>query len=245
MPKQTADFLTHHVSSGWLDIGAHRVHYLKSGSGPPVVLLHGGASDSRDWLGTMAALSGRFTFFAPDIIGFGQSDRKEAGYYLSDFTDFAVAFIDRLGVDRPAVVGHSFGARVGLDVALLHPEKVSKLVLIDAAGLGRVTRFGSALMTGFWGLRRFLRRRQPYPRFLSRDGDDPDWACLEELPRLKTPTLLVWKRGDPYLPVAIARRAARLIPGACLEVLPGYGHAPHKQDTKAFVRLLGDFLGPG
>jgi pimeloyl-ACP methyl ester carboxylesterase len=231
------------VASLRLDVSGHRVHYLKSGGGPPVLLLHGGASDSRDWLGTMAALSGRFTFYAPDIIGFGQSGRKEAGYYLSEFTDFALDLIGRLALDGLAVVGHSLGARIGLDVALRQPEKVSKLVLIDAAGLGKVTRFGSALMTVFWGLRQLLRRPQPYPRFLHHEGDDPDWACLAELPTLKTPTLLVWKRLDPYLPVAIARRAARLIPGARLEVLPGYGHAPHKQDTKTFVRLLGDFLG--
>ena len=219
------------------------MHCLRSGDGPAVLLLHGGASDSRDWLATMAALSGRFTFYAPDMIGFGRSDRKEAGYYLADFTDFAAGLIDRLGLDRPAVVGHSFGARVGLDVALLHPEKVGKLVLIDAAGLGKVTRFGSALMTGFWALRQALRRPQPYPRFLTRDGDDPDWVCLAELPALKAPTLLVWKRYDPYLPLAIARRAAGLIPGARLAVVPGYGHAPHKQDTAAFARLLVDFLG--
>jgi pimeloyl-ACP methyl ester carboxylesterase len=231
------------VSSHWLDIGDHRVHYLKSGGGPPVLLLHGGASDSRDWLGTMAALPGRYSFYAPDIIGFGRSERKETGYYLSDFSDFAAALIDRLELERPAVVGHSFGARVGLGVALRHPEKVSKLVLIDAAGLGKVSGFGSALLTGFWRLRWALHRPQPYPRFLSREGDDPDWACVAELPGLQTPTLLVWKRGDLYLPVANARRAARLIPRARLVVLPGFGHAPHKQDTAAFARLLGEFLG--
>jgi pimeloyl-ACP methyl ester carboxylesterase len=230
------------IASLWMEVSGHRVHYLKSGSGPAVVLLHGGASDSRDWLPTMAALSGRFTFYAPDIIGFGQSQRKESGYYLDEFTDFAIELIDRLGLERPAIAGHSFGARVGLDVALLHPEKVSKLVMVDAAGLGRVSRLGSALMTGFWGLRQVLRRRQPYPRFLSREYDDPSWACLEELPSLKTPTLIIWKSHDLYLPAANGRQAARLIPGARLEVLPGWGHAPHRHNTAIFVKLLADFL---
>ena len=230
------------IESLWLDVSGQRVHCLKSGVGPAVLLLHGGASDARDWLGTMAALSGRFTFYAPDMIGFGRSHRKEAGYYLSDFTDFVAELVDKLGIGRPAVVGHSFGGRVGLDLALRHPEKVDKLVLIDAAGLGKVTRFGSALMTCFWALRQVLRRPQPFPRFLTRDGDDPDWVCLAELPALQAPTLLVWKHYDPYLPVAIARRAAGRIPGARLEVLPGYGHAPHKEGTPAFAGLLADFL---
>ena len=230
------------IASLWMEVSGHRVHYLKSGSGPAVLLLHGGASDSRDWLPTMAALSGRYTFYAPDIIGFGLSQRKDSGYYLDEFTEFAVELIDKLGLERPALAGHSFGARVGLDVALLHPEKLSKLVMVDAAGLGRVSRMGSALQTGLWGLRQVLHRRQPYPRFLNREYDDPSWACLEELPSLKTPTLIIWKSHDPYLPIANGRQAARLIPGARLEVLPGWGHAPHRSKNGVFVGLLADFL---
>ncbi len=230
------------VASLWTEASGHRVHYLRSGSGPAVLLLHGGASDSRDWLPTMAALSGRYTFYAPDIIGFGQSQRRESGYYLDEFTDFVVDLIDRLGLERPAVAGHSFGARVGLDVALLHPEKISTLVMVDAAGLGQVSRMGSFLLTGLGRLKQVLHLRQPYPRFLTREYDDPSWACLEELPTMKTPTLIIWKHHDPYLPVANGRQAARLIPGARLEVLPGWGHAPHKQETAVFVKLLADFL---
>jgi pimeloyl-ACP methyl ester carboxylesterase len=242
MSKQAAE-TTAGVASLWMEVSGHRVHYLKSGNGPAVLLLHGGASDSRDWLPTMAALSGCYTFFAPDIIGFGQSQRKESGYYLDEFTDFVLELIDKLGLERPAVAGHSFGARVGLDVALLHPEKVSKLVMVDAAGLGQVSRLGSALMTVFWGLRQVFRQRQPYPRFLNREDEDPSWACLPELPTLKTPTLIIWKSNDPYLPSANGRQAARLIPGARLEMLPGWGHAPHRSKNGVFVRLLADFLG--
>ncbi len=242
MDIQSLDIKTKDVTSFWLNVSGHRVHCLKSGSGPAVLLLHGGASDGRDWLSTMAALPVHFTFYAPDIIGFGKSDRRESGYYVSDFTDFVVNLIDQLEIERPAVVGHSFGARVGLDLALQYPEKVNKLVLVDAAGLGKVTRFGTILLTGFWGLRQILRRPQPYPRFLTRDGDDPNLACLEELQALQTPTLLVWKRFDPYVPLVNARRAASLIPRARLEIVPGYGHAPHKQETRTFVRLLRGFL---
>jgi pimeloyl-ACP methyl ester carboxylesterase len=226
----------------WLEVSGQRVHCLKSGTGPVLLLLHGGASDARDWLPTMAALRERFTCYAPDMIGFGESERRPEGYYLSDFTDFAAEIIEKLGLGRPDLVGHSFGGRVALDVALLHPEKVRRLVLVDAAGLGKVSRLGSGLLTAFGRLRQVLGRRQPYPRFLSRDGDDPDWACLTELPTLRTPTMLIWKAHDPYLPLANGRKAAALIPGARLEVLPGYGHAPHKQATAAFVKLVEAFL---
>ena len=57
------------------------------------------------------------------------------------------------------------------------------------------------------------------------------------------PTLLVWQRFDPYFPLRQIRRAAGLLPRAELAVLPGYGHAPHKHNTGAFLRVLRSYLG--
>ncbi len=225
-----------------LEVRGHRTYYLKAGSGPPVVLLHGGASDSRDWLGTMAALAGRFTLYAPDLIGFGRSDRKEDGYYLSDFIEFTEEFIETLGLDSPDIVGHSFGGRVAAGVAVRDRVRVRRLVLVDASGLGKISGFGSALFTGFWALRKLLRQPQPFPRFLAKEGEDYNYIGEDALRSLEAATLLIWKRYDPYMPVSLARRAERLIPGARLEVLPGYGHAPHGQNSVAFNHLLLEFL---
>jgi pimeloyl-ACP methyl ester carboxylesterase len=230
------------IESRQLEIRGHRIHYLQAGGGPPVVLLHGGASDSRDWRGTMAALAGRFTLYAPDFIGFGRSDRKQEGYYLSDFIDFTEEFITGLGLENPDLVGHSFGGRVAAGVAVGKRVNVRRMVLVDASGLGKISGFGNALFTGFWALRKLLGRPQPFPRFLARDGEDYNWVGEAELRGLRSATLLIWKRYDPYMPVSLARRALELIPGARLEVLPGYGHAPHGQNSAAFNRLLLDFL---
>jgi pimeloyl-ACP methyl ester carboxylesterase len=225
-----------------LDIANHRAFYRKAGTGPPVVLVHGGASDSGDWLKTMAALAGRYTLYAPDLIGYGQSGRKEEGYYLSDFSDFLLEFVEALQIENPVLVGHSFGARVCLEAALEDQERFKKLVLIDAAGFGRITWSGSWLMTLFWALRRLMRKPQPYPRFLTREGETTAWLCTDELHRLNLPTLLVWKRFDPYMPLSQGRLAEKLIPGARLVVIPGFGHAPHKKDPETFNRLLLEFL---
>ncbi len=225
-----------------LNVNGYRAHYLKAGSGQPVVLVHGGASDSRDWYGTINALSHRYTLYAPDLIGFGKNERNEKGYYLSDFSDFLTGFIKSLQLEKPVLVGHSFGARVCLDVALRDNQSAVKLVLIDASGLGNISRFGSALFTFFWALRKLLRQPQPHPTFLPREGDDYNHVGTNKLAGLATPTLLVWKSLDPYMPVSNARQAAKLIPDARLEILPGYGHAPQQQNREAFVRLLLDFL---
>lgn len=224
------------------DVNSYRAHYLKAGTGPPVVLLHGGASDSRDWLPTIAALSPRYTLYAPDLLGFGQNERNSEGYYLSEFSSFIVGFLEALGLERPALAGHSFGGRVCLDIALKQPEKISKLVLADAAGLGNVSRFGTFMLTGFWVARKVFRIEQPFPKFLAREGDDPSRTCLDELPKIKVPTLIIWKRYDHYYPVSIARRAAELIPRARLVIVPGLGHAPHGRTRDEFNKHLQEFL---
>jgi pimeloyl-ACP methyl ester carboxylesterase len=191
----------------------------------------------------MNNLAHGYSLYAPDLIGFGQSDRNQDGYYLSDFSDFILGFVETLGLERLFLVGHSLGARICLEVALQHPEKVRKLVLVDASGLGKVSRLGNVILTGFWAIRKLLRHQQPYPKFLAREGEDLQWLCLDELPKLRIPTLLIWKRHDIYLPLAIARQAEKLIPDAKLAVLPGFGHAPHGQNKEAFNNLLLDFLG--
>jgi pimeloyl-ACP methyl ester carboxylesterase len=242
MPQKITKEIPPGIESLSLAVNGRRTHYFKAGVGPPIVLLHGGASDSRDWLKTMAALSHRFTFYAPDLPGFGRNDRKETGYYLDDFIESIEDFITALDLDIPAIAGHSFGGRVGAGVAIRQRVKVKKLVLIDTAGFGSFTRLGSWLMAFFWALRRVFRKRQPSPRFLVRDGEDYSWLCLDDLSALKIPVLAVWKAFDPYFPVSLARRAKMLMPGMRLEIFPGFGHAPNKQHNQAFNALLLDFL---
>ncbi len=222
--------------------GAYQAHYLKAGSGPAIVLIHGGASDSRDWLPTMAALSNHYGLYALDLIGYGESDNPKSGYYLSDFAKFTLEFIQALHLDAPVLVGHSLDGRVALEIGLRYPETVGKLVLIDNLGFGRMGRYGSILTTLAWAVRKLLRQPQPYPTFLKDEGERTNWVCVDELPGLKVPTLIVWKRWEPYFPLPMAAEAERLIPGARLVVVPGYGHAPHKQKNNPFSNLLLGFL---
>lgn len=223
-------------------VNGSRAHYLKAGSGPPIILFHGGASDSRDWLDTMEALAHSYTLHAPDMIGFGQSEKSRPGYYLSDFTEFAAGFIDRLGHDSQVLVGHSLGGRVCLDIALRYPEKVSHLVLIDTVGFGQLARWGMYIGAFMYWLRKVLRMPQPYPRYFKQMHEDRQWMCLDMLPQLNVPTLLVWNERDPYYSVSQAARAAELIPDVRLEIFPGYGHAPHVKSRERFNDLLLGFL---
>ncbi len=223
-------------------VGNQQTHYLKAGSGPPVVFLHGGASDSRDWFVTMSNLPPAYSLYAPDLIGFGQNSVKNGGYYLSDLVDFTFEYIKVMHLDQTVLVGHSLGGRVCLDIALRHPEIVKKLVLIDTVGFGKLARWGLFLGAAAWSIRGLLGMKQPYPRFLRKKDEDRDWLCLESLPNLKVPTLIVWNRRDPYYSVDGAIKAKELIPDSRLEVFPSRGHSPHLQNSELFNGLLLNYL---
>ena len=225
-----------------LKTGGDVIYYRKAGTGPPILFLHGGACESSDWVETMGALSDRFTSYAPDLLGYGLSDRNKDGYVLGDFVDSTMTFMETLGIETCDIVGHSLGARIGLEVAMRDPEKVLKLVLIDAAGFSPLALWGRFLATLAWAVRGALRRPQPYPRFLREDGADPHWRCLDKLPGLQADTLIVWNRRDPYYSVNGAFKAQKMISRAELRVLPGYGHAPHRTQRESFNEILLEFL---
>jgi len=105
----------------------------------------------------MAAFSTTHTLYAPNLAGYGSSDRNKDGYRLSDFVESTVEFLRTLGVDSAVMVGHSLGGRIGLEIALLHPQMVSRLVLIDTAGFSKLGRLGSFLGSAAWSLRRLMR----------------------------------------------------------------------------------------
>ncbi|MBM4445324.1 MAG: alpha/beta hydrolase [Chloroflexi bacterium] len=233
------------VESLRVRVGDHAIHLRRTGSGSPVLLLHGGANDSSDWVETMSLFSREYSLYAPDLVGYGLSDRKDAGYCLSDFSEATLALIRQLGLSSLSLVGHSLGGRVCLEVAIRHPEMVRRLVLIDTAGFSRLTRLGGFLGMAAWGVRRVLKRPQPYPKIVMENGAYGHWMCLEELPGLRVPTLIVWSHIDPYYPLSGALRAVKLMPQARLEVFSGYGHAPHRADKDRFHGLLREFLSQG
>jgi pimeloyl-ACP methyl ester carboxylesterase len=93
-----------------------------------------------------------------------------------------------------------------------------------------------------YGTRKALRRPQPFPKLKRERGEDRSWRCVDRLTSLKLPTLVIWKRRDPYFALSGALKAVRLIPKVRLEVFSGWGHAPHVQQRSTFNNLLLEFL---
>ena len=104
------------------------------GSGPAVVLLHAGVADRRMWDAVTPALAHTFRVIRPDLRGFGETPMPPPGEY-ADAHDVD-ALLASLGVPDAAVVGSSFGGRVAMELAMLHPARVSSLVLLCPAYRG-------------------------------------------------------------------------------------------------------------
>jgi pimeloyl-ACP methyl ester carboxylesterase len=122
-----------------VDAGGVKTNYLEAGSGPTVVLIHGsgpGVTSYANWRLVLPALSERFRVLAPDMAGFGFSDRPEnAVYGLDLWADQVVGFLDVLDLRQVSLVGNSFGGAIALRVATRHPDRIDKMVLMGSMGV--------------------------------------------------------------------------------------------------------------
>ena len=120
-------------------VGSIRTNYLTAGSGTPVILLHGsgpGVTGYANWRLLLPRLATRFRVIAPDIVGFGYTDRpRDFDYTLDNWVAFVTQLLDALSIERAHFVGNSFGGALSLALAARHPERVERLVLMGAAGL--------------------------------------------------------------------------------------------------------------
>lgn len=123
-----------------IDVGGVLTHYHDVGTGEPVLLLHGsgpGVSAWANWQHNIPVLAQRYRVIAPDIVGFGYTQRPADVYYsLGTWVDHVWAFLSALGIEKTSLVGNSLGGRIGLDMARQHPERLDRLVLMGAPGVG-------------------------------------------------------------------------------------------------------------
>jgi pimeloyl-ACP methyl ester carboxylesterase len=122
------------MNEAFLATSELRLHYLDhAGEGPPLILLHGLSSNAHVFDGIAARMSPRRRLLSLDLRGRGLSDKPAAGYRMADHAGDVLALLDAHGLDRATVIGHSFGGLLAYYLAARHPERVERLVVIDAA----------------------------------------------------------------------------------------------------------------
>lgn len=118
----------------FLDWNGRSIYYVEKGQGEPLILIHGFGSSHFTWSRVMDQMSQHYRVIAPDLLGFGYSDKPDVQYNMDLFTRQIVFMMRELKIDSAYVGGNSMGGRITLHLAYLAPQRVKKMLLLDAAG---------------------------------------------------------------------------------------------------------------
>jgi pimeloyl-ACP methyl ester carboxylesterase len=258
-------------ASGFAEVNGTKLYYEAAGSGPAVVLVHGGLVDSRLWDDQMGPLSKSFRVVRYDLRGYGKSAQPSGQYWP---TEDLRALLDFLKIEKATVVGLSLGGIVAADFALEHPERVERLVFVGAGLRGDRQPPDEKSMAAYRALlgegpekyfETFLKadllsglRERPQARERMRAmmldnhkglaqiraglPQSPEPPTNERLGRIKFPALVVIGSLDSRNLLNIADTLAAGIPGARKVVIQGASHHPPVETPAEFNRVLLDFL---
>jgi len=250
----------------YLELAGGRVHLLRGGEGEPLLFLHA-AGGAGTWLEFHRLLARGFEVIAPDHPGFGGSDEFAEADGMDDLVFHYLDVMDGLGLDRPHVVGASFGGWIAAELAVAAPRRVGSLVLLSAAGLRLpdhpvadlfLMPPGQLVATLYHDLAIAASQfpAEPDLDFVLAQYRDLaalarfSWAPFLSNPKLErrlhritARTLVVVPSDDRLVPVAHGRRYAERIPGARFAEIANCGHAMHVERPEEFAEITAAFLG--
>jgi pimeloyl-ACP methyl ester carboxylesterase len=257
--------LTNAPAEEYLQLAGGRVHLLRGGEGEPLLFLHA-AGGAGTWPAFHQLLARGFDVIAPDHPGFGKSDEFAEVEAIDDLVYHYLDVLDALGLERPHVVGASFGGWIAAELAVAAPHRVRSLVLLSAAGL----RLPEHPVTDLFllppaKLPGVLFHNPPPapPEPVGAPDIDTIIAAYREatslarfswvpflsdpklerrLRRVTAPTLVVAPSDDRLIPVAHAKRYADRIPKAQYTEVKDCGHAMHFEKPAEFAEVTARFL---
>lgn len=236
------------------------VYFEKTGSGNPIILLHGWGVDISIFDSITNMLKTKYTVYAIDLPGFGKSDEPAIPYNLDDYVELLYQFIVDLDIHNPILLGHSFGGRIAIKFASLY--KVNKLILVDSAGLKQKNFIKTKSKIILYKLKKkyykITKNVIKYNDLLINSGsqDYKDASTImkkilvnvtnEYLERylkdITCDTLIIWGKKDDVTPYYNAIKLKKKIKNAGLVTLEGVGHFPFIESKKTFNKILKSYL---
>jgi len=244
-----------------VEVAGKGVRVLQGGQGAPLVVLHH-STGNPGWLPIHARLAERFTVYAPDMPGYGQSARPDWARDPRDLAILIARLLDRLELERVTLVGLGFGGFVAAELATMTPQQLKSLVLVGAAGLqpeqGEImdemlTDYTDYVKAGFrdeatftralgegavdsfkelWDFSREMTARLTWKPYMFNRRLPP---LLSEV---QTPTLLIWGGEDNVVPPVCGEQYVRALPHARLETVAGAGHFVELEEPEAVADLI-------
>ncbi|MFY9609406.1 MAG: alpha/beta hydrolase [Blastocatellia bacterium] len=260
------------VQDKYATVFGAKIHYLEAGTGPAVILLHGLGGDASNWAPTIGPLAQKYRVIVPDQIGFGKSDKPLINYRVGTLVDFLAGLYKELKIERASLVGNSLGGWTVTAFALAHPEKVDRLVLVDAAGFAITADLDPKVLDGLNpSTRDAVKQMMPLifynaqmftsdavvDTFFTRRVSTGDGYTIQrfidsigrgqdvldkKLAAVKQPTLIIWGREDGLTPLAMGERFKKEIGGSQLFIIDKCGHVPQLEKPLEFNAALIKFL---
>lgn len=251
-------------------VGDLTISYLKGGRGRPLLYLHGLGGWGR-WESSHLAMGITNLVYAPQLPGWPDGQIPPSVTSVSDYARLMRQFLDAIEVDTVDLVSHSFGGWIALYMAVEHPQRLAKLVLIDAMGLdvpaapaahleamreeaflrAAFAQTGEVVIRGdFGGVVEDVRQGQEFQKqWKSREivarlvrGQYADPELTKKVNTIAAETLIVWGREDGIVPCRHGEVLAAAIPRARLAMIADAGHTPMREKRETFQRLVHNFL---
>lgn len=266
--KMGSDVHEYHVVRNGTD-----TRYFEAGiehSGAVLVLLHGAGEGAVTWYPVFGNLSARRHVVAPDLPGYGESSKLDAGYDGPYYSTWLAGFLDSKGLQQVDLAGSSQGGAIALDFASRHPDRVRRLIVADPTGFAPVPL---AILLQFFLLNlvpnSWLADASLSYLVANASRVDPAWTAyglevlrmsggtnvfwqgrgslaepipFDSLRRIEAPVLVIWGLNDTFFSSGAAHRAAALFRNGSDTILPEAGHLPFFDQPQAFSSLVNEFL---
>ena len=239
----------------WWRVGGWAVHGCEAGDGPPLVLVHGLGVSGRYFLPIARTLAGRFRVVVPDLPGFGLSTRPRRPLRLDELSETLDRLADAIGFRRATFLANSYGCQVVTRLAVTHPERVERLVLVgptvDDSARDPVRQAARLLVDGYHEpgslvaivLSDYLRAG---PVTVATGAAEALRHRIEEdARRLAAPALVVRGARDPLVPQPWVERLTAAFRAGELHVIAGAPHAAHFTHPDAVAALVTAGTPPG
>jgi pimeloyl-ACP methyl ester carboxylesterase len=239
--------------SGYAPVNGIQMYYAVFGAGDPVLLIHGGLGHADIWASQVATLSKTHKVIVADSRGHGRSTRTDQPYGYGLMASDYLALLDYLKIDKTALVGWSDGGIIGIDIALHHPERLTRLyaqaanVTTDGVDPGVMTdkTFGAYIVRSGKDYARLSKTPGEYDAFVTQISHmwetEPAWT-KEQLGTITTPTAIVAGDHDEAIKREHTEYMAAAIPGAKLVILPNVSHFASLQAPDEYSQSVLDFI---
>ncbi|MDE1815521.1 MAG: alpha/beta hydrolase [Thaumarchaeota archaeon] len=258
------------MQTKFAEVWGHKIRYLEEGrSDKSIILIHGLGGSAERWLKVIPRLSSKYRVIAPDMIGFGYSDKPSEDYTIDFFAKFLSGFINSTGLKSTILVGTSLGGQIAAHCASIN-DSVEKIVLVAPSGAMKspTPAIDAYMMAALYP--NHTSAREAF-EMMSRSGTVDDFTVSdfvkrmsmpnaklafissvlgiknsnieESLKKIMVPTLVMWGKHDKVIPIQHADQFVSSIKDCTFLELDECGHLPHVEVPDVFSDSVLEFLG--